>query len=180
MDNLIAIVNPNDEVIGFSDKASVHRKGLLHRAFSIFVFNSNEELMLHSRANDKYHSPGLWTNTCCSHLPDGMEMDQATHIRLDEEMGFDTDLQYVTKFHYRIEFGNGLIENEIDHIYVGYYDGIPNPDPVEVSGYKWMTLHDIKKDIDDYPDNYTYWLKHIIKHHFEELVSASKAMIDNR
>jgi isopentenyl-diphosphate delta-isomerase len=107
-------------------------------------------------------------------------MEQATHIRLDEEMGFDTQLQYVTKFHYRIEFGNGLIENEIDHIYVGYYDGTPNPNPMEVSGYKWLTLHDLKKDIEVNPDNYTYWLTHIINHHFDELASASKEIINIR
>ncbi|PKP36778.1 MAG: isopentenyl-diphosphate delta-isomerase [Bacteroidetes bacterium HGW-Bacteroidetes-15] len=180
MDNLIALVNPNDEVVGFSDKNSVHREGLLHRAFSVFVFNSNGELMLHKRALDKYHSPGLWTNTCCSHLPQGMDMDQACHSRLYEEMGFDTELSYVTKFHYRVEFTNGLIENEIDHIYVGYFNGTPSPNPTEVAGYKWMSLQEISKDIDLNPNNYTYWTKHIFKNHLEELEEALQLMMEDK
>lgn len=177
MDNLIALVNPNDEVIGFSDKNSVHIAGELHRAFSIFVFNSKGELMLHKRALDKYHSPGLWTNTCCSHLPKGMKMEEASHTRLFEEMGFDTEMQYVTKFHYRVEFGNGLIENEIDYIYIGLYNENPNPNPTEVAEYKWMALHDVSKDIDLNPDNYTYWVKHIFKNHLSELQAALRALL---
>lgn len=179
MDNLIALVNLNDQVVGFSDKESVHRDGELHRAFSIFVFNSKGELMIHKRALDKYHSPGLWTNTCCSHLPEGMEMDEACHLRLKEEMGFDTNLSYVTKFHYRVEFGNGLIENEIDHIYIGIFNENPKPNALEVADYKWMTLEDVHNDIKQNSDSYTYWVKHIFNHHRDELEGALKKLLGN-
>ena len=178
--NRIALVNQNDEIIGFAEKQEAHLKDFMHRAFSIFVFNSEGELMLHQRAFDKYHSPGLWTNTCCSHLPEGMEMEEAVHVRLREEMGFDVELQYLTKFHYRIEFSNGLIENEIDHIYVGFYNELPNPDPSEVAGYKWMSLPELKLDIDLNPDNYTYWLKHIIHNHYEDLDCALQQLLVNK
>jgi isopentenyl-diphosphate delta-isomerase len=177
MDNKIAIVNPSDKIIGYSDKLDVHLKGVMHRAFSIFVFNSKDELLLQKRALDKYHSPGLWTNTCCSHLPIDMKMEDAIHIRLNEEMGFDTDLQYVTKFHYNVTFENGLTENEIDHIFIGYYNADPKPHPEEVSDFKWITLMDLKADIETNPNDYTYWLKYIIHNYCEEVKVALKKSI---
>jgi isopentenyl-diphosphate Delta-isomerase len=170
MKDLIALVNPNDEITRFAEKQMVHIEGLLHRAFSVFVFNSQGELMIHQRAHEKYHSPSLWTNTCCSHLPPGMEMEEAVHSRLIDEMGFDTQLKFVEKFHYKIEFDNGLTENEIDHIYVGLYDGKPFPNNDEVAGYKWISLPDLKEDIGKNPDQYTYWFKYIIDNHYNSLV----------
>jgi isopentenyl-diphosphate Delta-isomerase len=172
MNNNIAIVNPNDKIIGYSDKLEVHLKGTMHRAFSIFVFNSKGELMLQKRALDKYHSPGLWTNTCCSHLPMDMKMEDAVHIRLQDEMGFDTDLQYVTKFHYNVTFENGLTENEIDHIFIGFFNENPKPNSEEVAEFKWVDLRDLKVDIDQNPSNYTYWLRHIVQNYFEEVEVA--------
>lgn len=172
MANLIAIVDSNDNVTGYDEKQKVHVEGMLHRAFSIFVFNSDGKLMLHQRALGKYHSPGLWTNTCCSHLPAGMEMEQAVHQRLMEEMGFDVDLEFIEKFHYRIDFDNGLTENEIDHIYIGFYDDHPKPNASEVEHYEWIDLPDLKKDIELNPQKYTYWLKHIMKYHYTDLLVA--------
>lgn len=172
MTDIIALVNENDEVIGFDEKQKVHIDGLLHRAFSIFVFNSEGKLMLHQRALSKYHSPGLWTNTCCSHLPQGTNMDNAVHQRLVEEMGFDAELEFVTKFKYRASFNNGVTENEIDHIYVGFYDGLPKPNAQEVESYAWITLPDLKRDIEANPQKYTYWLKHIVEYHYDELHDA--------
>lgn len=176
MRSSIALVDANNKIIGFAEKHDVHAKGLLHRAFSIFVFNHANELMLHQRAHEKYHSPGLWTNTCCSHLPQGMEMDEAIHTRLLDEMGFDTQLDFVDKFHYRIDFENGLIENEIDHIYIGAYSENPTPNPNEVADYKWVTLPTLKEDIAKIPHKYTYWLKHIMSNHYEELITAVEAL----
>jgi isopentenyl-diphosphate delta-isomerase len=172
MNNLIATVDKNDRVTGYDEKQKVHVEGLLHRAFSIFIFNSAGELMMHQRALMKYHSPGLWTNTCCSHLPEGLDMEQATHLRLMEEMGFDAELKFVEKFHYRIDFDNGLTENEIDHIYIGFFDGDPKPDADEVESYAWMTLPNLKADIEANPQKYTYWLKHIMEHYYSELCHA--------
>ena len=172
MTGIIALVNKNDDVIGFEEKGKVHIEGLLHRAFSIFVFNKAGELMIHQRALSKYHTPGLWTNTCCSHLPKGMTMDDAVHQRLMDEMGFDVDLQYITKFQYRASFDNGLTENEIDHIYVGFYDGLPKPNPHEVENYAWIALPELKSDIEVNPQKYTYWLKHIIEHHYDDVNDA--------
>jgi isopentenyl-diphosphate delta-isomerase len=169
MNSMIAIVNPNDKIIGYSDKLDVHLQGIMHRAFSIFVFNNKGELMLQRRALEKYHSPGLWTNTCCSHLPMDMKMEDAVHIRLKEEMGFDTDLQYVTKFHYNIKFENGLTENEIDHIFIGFYNDNPKPNSEEVVDYKWITLNDLIVSIEEDPNNYTYWLKHIVQNYYDEV-----------
>ena len=177
MENLIAEVNCNDEIIKYSEKSYVHHKGLLHRAFSIFAVNYRGEVLLHKRAYEKYHSPGLWTNTCCSHLSEGMEMEDAIHLRLREEMGFDTDLQYVGKFHYKAEFNNGLVENEIDHIYIGLYNDNPTPNPEEVADYRWCNLDELKRDIEKNPNIYTYWLKHIVKHHWALLENSIQQIL---
>ncbi len=177
MENLIALVNENDEVVGYDEKFDVHKRALLHRAFSIFVINTKGEIMIHKRALDKYHSPGLWTNTCCSHLPKGMAMEEAIHQRLVEEMGFDTKLTFVTSFHYTIEFGNGLTENEIDHIYVGFYNDDPLPNPNEVADFAWITFDELKHDVESNPDNYTYWLKHIVFNYFKEVKQAALSLL---
>lgn len=163
MEQFIALVNENDVVIGYEEKQLVHSKGLLHRAFSIFVINSNGELLLQRRALEKYHSPGLWTNTCCSHLIKGFTMDECIHQRLIDEMGFDCELQFVKKFQYRVEFGDGLIENELDHIYVGRFDSEPKPNPTEVCNYRWVAVPQLFDDVKTNPEMYTYWFKHIIE-----------------
>jgi isopentenyl-diphosphate delta-isomerase len=159
----IAIVNQNDEVIGFEDKQKVHLDGLLHRAFSIVVYNNSDEILLQKRASDKYHSGGLWTNTCCSHLVETLDFDEYVHERLKFEMGFDCELTFFLKFHYKVKFESGLYENEIDHLYTGKWSGEPNPHKEEVSEWKWEKPELIIKDLMANPDNYTYWFKEIMR-----------------
>lgn len=155
----VILVNENDEQIGLMPKMEAHERALLHRAFSVFVFNKNNELMLQQRAAHKYHSPLLWANTCCSHQRDGETNIEAGKRRLQEEMGFVTDLKNTISFIYKAPFDNGLTEHEFDHILVGDYDGAPTINPEEVAAWKWMSLENIKKDIIEYPEHYTAWFK---------------------
>jgi len=163
MSEYILLVDENDNVIGKEEKIKTHKEGKLHRAFSIFVFNSNGELLLQKRAKSKYHSAGLWTNTCCSHQRDGETLEKAIHRRLKEEMGFNCKLKEKFTFTYKVKFDNGLFENEYDHVFFGKFDGEPIPNPEEVDEWKWVDLEDLKKDIRENPSNYTYWLKVSIK-----------------
>ncbi|QXP61458.1 isopentenyl-diphosphate Delta-isomerase [Olleya sp. HaHaR_3_96] len=153
----VILVNQFDEQIGLMPKMEAHEKALLHRAFSVFVFNNKNELMLQQRALTKYHSPGLWTNTCCSHQREGETNLQAGSRRLMEEMGFVTDLVEKTSFIYKAPFDNGLTEHELDHIMVGYYEDNPNINKEEVECWKWMPLEDVRKDIEVQPHLYTAW-----------------------
>jgi isopentenyl-diphosphate delta-isomerase len=159
----IALVNELDNIIGFEYKDIVHKQGLLHRAFSLFVFNDKSELLLQKRAASKYHSPGLWTNTCCSHLIENCIFEEYIHERLKHEMGFDCDIDFKFSFHYKVCFDNGLTENEIDHIYFGKWYGIPSPNPTEADDYKWMAWEELIFEIDRNPDIYTYWFKEAVK-----------------
>ena len=159
MPEYILTVDEKDKVIGKEEKIKVHREGKLHRAFSIFVFNSKGKLLLQKRAKSKYHSGGLWTNTCCSHQRDGETLEKAVHRRLKEEMGFDCELKEVFTFTYRVKFDDGLSENEYDHVFFGKFDGKPDPNPDEVDDWKWVSLEELRKDIQKNPDDYTYWLK---------------------
>ena len=159
MAEYILTVDKNDNVTGKGEKIKVHREGKLHRAFSIFVFNSKDELLLQKRAKSKYHSAGLWTNTCCSHQRDGETLEKAIHRRLKEEMGFDCELKEVFTFTYRVKFDDGLSENEYDHVFFGKFDSKPEPNPGEVDDWKWISLEELRKDIRKNPDDYTYWLK---------------------
>lgn len=159
----IELVDKNDQIIGSEEKLAVHQKGLLHRAFSILIFNKNGEMLIHQRALHKYHSGGLWTNACCGHPNKGEAMAAAVHRRLQEEMGFDCPLEMKFKFHYRAEFDNGLTENEIDHVYVGEFndDFIFNPE--EVADYKWVEVGLVTDDATRNPCNYTVWFREILK-----------------
>jgi isopentenyl-diphosphate Delta-isomerase len=158
----IPTVNEEDEIIGFGEKLEVHQKGLLHRAFSILVFNKNKQLLVHQRAIDKYHCGGLWTNTCCGHPNIDETMLDAVHRRLPEEMGFDCDLEFKFKFKYKAVFENGLIENEIDHVYVGQYNDSFTANTVEVADYKWQSIEDLKIEISENPEKFTVWFKEIM------------------
>lgn len=155
----VILVNENDEEIGLMPKMEAHEKAILHRAFSVFIFNSNNELMLQQRASHKYHSPELWTNTCCSHQRQGESNIEAGKRRLFEEMGFITELEETTSFIYKAPFDNGLTEHELDHIMVGYFNGAPNINLDEVKAWKWMSLDAIKNDILKKPESYTAWFK---------------------
>ena len=155
----VILVDEADNAIGEMEKMEAHLKGVLHRAFSVFVLDKNNRLLLQRRALGKYHSPGLWTNTCCSHPRSGESVIEAAHRRMSEEMGFDCPLDSVFTFIYRASFDNGLTEHELDHVLIGFSDKIPNPNPVEVHEYKWMQLPEISKDIRDNPEIYTVWFR---------------------
>lgn len=158
----IAVVNLGDEIVSYIDKQKVHEQGLLHRAFSLCIFNSSGKMLIHQRALDKYHSAGLWTNTCCSHLPENAEFVSFMHQRLQDEMGFDCELQPAFRFHYQTSFENGLIENEIDHVFVGLFDRDPQVNPTEVVDWQWLSIAEIQQQIANAPHRFSYWFKHMM------------------
>ncbi|THD30730.1 isopentenyl-diphosphate Delta-isomerase [uncultured Flavobacterium sp.] len=166
----VILVNERDEQIGLMPKLEAHEKAELHRAFSIFILNSKNEVMLQQRASQKYHSPLLWTNTCCSHQREGESNIQAGNRRLMEEMGFSTELKELFHFIYKAPFDNGLTEHELDHVMVGYFDGEPVINPEEVEDWKWMDIDAIKEDMQVHPEKYTVWFKIIFDefYHFLE------------
>lgn len=166
----VILVNQKDEQIGLMNKLEAHEKAVLHRAFSVFVLNNKNELMLQQRAHHKYHSPLLWTNTCCSHQRDGETNIQAGTRRLYEEMGFVTPIKELFHFIYKAPFDNGLTEHELDHVMIGYYNDEPKINTEEVESYKWMPIEDVKTDIKNNPEIYTIWFKIIFDefYHFIE------------
>jgi isopentenyl-diphosphate delta-isomerase len=167
----VILVNEQDEPIGLMNKLEAHEKAVLHRAFSVFVLNSKNEIMLQQRAHHKYHSPLLWTNTCCSHQRDGETNIQAGTRRLYEEMGFKTELKELFHFIYKAPFDNGLTEHELDHVMIGYYDEEPQINPEEVESWKWMCIEAVRQDMIQNPDIYTVWFKIIFDefyHYLEE------------
>lgn len=167
----VILVNKQDEQIGLMPKMEAHKKGVLHRAFSVFIFNSKNELMLQQRAAHKYHSPLLWTNTCCSHQRDGETNIEAGTRRLSEEMGFKTVLKEVTSFIYKAPFDNGLTEHEFDHVMTGFYEMNPVINKEEVEAWKWMPVEAVKSDIESNPEIYTTWFKIIFKNFYSHINS---------
>jgi isopentenyl-diphosphate delta-isomerase len=165
----VILVNENDEQIGVMEKIEAHEKALLHRAFSVFILNDKGELMLQQRALHKYHSPGLWTNTCCSHQREGESNISAGKRRLQEEMGFVTELAEAVSFIYKAAFDNGLTEHEFDHVMIGTYNGEPNINPDEVASWKWMEVQAVRDDIATNPDAYTAWFKIIFEKFYEHI-----------
>jgi len=159
----VVLVDKSNKVIGTQEKIKAHREGNLHRAFSIFIFNSKKELLIQRRAKEKYHCGGIWANTVCSHPKPNEAYNQAVHRRLKEEMNFDCKLKKLFCFTYRAEFSNGLIENEYDCVFIGKFDGIPKPDPKEIMAYKWVSLNNLNGDIKKHPEIYSVWLKIAIK-----------------
>ena len=159
MKESVMIVNTNGQAIGTMDKMAAHCSGTLHRAFSVFIFNSKGQLLLQQRAFDKYHSGALWTNTCCSHPRLGEFTLDAAHRRLKEEMGMDCDLIELFQFSYRHEFENGLIENEYDHVFMGISDDVPLPNPAEVASFRYMDTDLLLFELFEQPDQYTAWFK---------------------
>lgn len=153
------MTDTNDQMLGTMDKIEAHIEGKLHRAFSIFIFNSKGELLLQQRALEKYHSGGLWTNTCCSHpIPGELTIDAARR-RLMEEMGMICELEYGFNFTYREEMNNGIIEHEFDHVFFGYSDAVPVPVASEVAAIKYMSMEALSLDLIENPANYTKWLE---------------------
>ncbi len=167
---MVILVDENDNQVGLMEKIEAHEKALLHRAFSVFVYNKKKQLMLQQRALHKYHSPGLWTNTCCSHQREGESNIEAGKRRLQEEMGFSTELDETISFIYKAPFDNGLTEHELDHILIGYYNENPVPNPDEVANWKWIDLEDLKNDIHKHPEKYTAWFKIIFEKHYQHML----------
>ena len=170
MEEKVILVNEKDDQLGLMGKLEAHQKAVLHRAFSVFVFNKKGELLLQQRALSKYHSPGLWTNTCCSHQRDGETNLVAGKRRLDEEMGFSCELKEMFWFVYKAPFDNGLTEHELDHVMIGYYDKDPTCNPEEVASYKWLMPADVKKDIVMNPQLYTEWFRIIFQEYDQRLL----------
>ncbi|MGK4569245.1 isopentenyl-diphosphate Delta-isomerase [Flavobacterium sp. 3HN19-14] len=166
----VILVNESDEPIGLMPKLEAHQKALLHRAFSVFILNDKNEIMLQQRAAQKYHSPLLWTNTCCSHQREGESNIAAGTRRLFEEMGFKTELKELFSFIYKAPFDNGLTEHELDHVMVGYYNDRPQINAEEAASWKWMSIEAIKSDMQQHPEIYTVWFKIIFDefYHFLE------------
>jgi isopentenyl-diphosphate delta-isomerase len=156
----VILVDENDKPIGTAEKMEAHQKGLLHRAFSIFIFNSKGEMLLQQRALHKYHSGGLWTNACCSHPKPGEEIKTAAERRLKEELGFDTALEKIFDFVYRADFENGLTEFEFDHVLTGEYDGEIIPDREEAGDFCYKEVIGIRQSLKTHPQKYTAWFHH--------------------
>ncbi len=160
----VTLVDYDDNPIGTMEKLEAHRKGLLHRAFSILLFNSKGEMLLQKRALSKYHSGGLWTNTCCSHPMPDEDMHAAARRKLNQEMGIDLQLEFAYKFIYKANLDKGLVEHECDHVFIGSFDGTPTINPEEVEDWSYINMHALKIDISKHPQKYTSWFKLIIEH----------------
>lgn len=158
MEDQVILVDLNDNQVGFAGKMAAHRSGELHRAISIFVFDIAGRVLLQKRASTKYHSGGLWSNTCCSHPRPNEDTADAARRRLREEMGFDCELQEVFSFVYQTRFDTGLIEHEYDHVFFGHYDGNPVVNPEEAEDWKWMDMEHLVADIRVHPETYSFWL----------------------
>jgi isopentenyl-diphosphate delta-isomerase len=171
-DDQLILVNENDEKVGVGEKLEVHREGLLHRAFSIFIINSREELLLQRRALDKYHSPGLWSNTCCGHPRTGEQIMVAARRRLKAEMGLDCQLIEVGNFVYRQNVSGGLIEHEFDHILMGHSDLDPMLNLEEAMDWKRANLDGLKREVSSRPEDFTCWLRIIIDTQFHNFLIA--------
>ena len=153
----VILVDENDEQVGTMEKMEAHLKAVLHRAFSVFIFNGRGEMLLQQRALSKYHSAGLWTNACCSHPRPGEETLEAAGRRLNEELGFSAPLSKVFDFTYHAPFDNGLTEHEFDHVFAGIFVGSVNPNPAEVLDYCFKTMDDISESLASHPTKYTAW-----------------------
>ena len=160
----VILVDENDAETGVMEKMEAHRKGVLHRAFSVLIYNSKGELLIQQRSSNKYHSADLWTNTCCSHPRPGESVQNAAERRLMEEMGIVAQLKFSYKFSYRAALENGLIENEVDYVFTGIFDGYPNYDRDEVKNWKFVSFDWLIKDVVKNGENYTTWFKLLLNH----------------
>ena len=159
MTEYVVLVDELDNKVGLMEKMEAHINPTLHRAFSIFIFNSKNEMLLQQRALSKYHTPGLWTNTCCSHPRDGESLHDATKRRLLEEMGMQCELKEAFSFIYKADVMQGLVEHEFDHVFIGTSDDLPIINKDEVESFRYDTVENIKADIERNPQNYTAWFK---------------------
>ena len=169
----VILVNTNDEEIGSMEKMDAHRQALLHRAFSVFVFNTDRQLLIHRRAFDKYHSAGLWTNTCCSHPRPGEATIDAAYRRLQEEMGFTCPLEKSFEFIYKAELEDGLYEHEFDHVFTGEFSGVPDNNPDEVSEWKYISLEELEMDVNALPEKYSVWFRIALPRIIEQIKNVA-------
>ncbi len=174
--DLLILVDEKDIEIGVIPKMEAHVKGFLHRAFSVFLFNSKGEFLLQQRALNKYHSSGLWTNTCCSHPRPGETTYEAANRRLFEEMGLQCRIVKLFSFLYTAPVGEELIENELDHVFAGICDDIPKPDNVEVAGWRYVNAEELEQEIEQQPEMFTEWFKICLKAHRAELLAYKTAL----
>ena len=175
----VILVNEQDEEIGLLEKMEAHRRGLLHRAFSLFLFNSKGEMLLQQRASSKYHSPNLWTNACCSHPRKNEDIEKAAHRRLKEELNIDCPLKKAFSFIYQAELDHGLTEHEFDHVFIGAYDGTVNAyNPDEVQACRWVQIPALLEETKAHPEKFTIWfliaLEKVVAYH-EKNENGSKA-----
>ncbi|MDX9704287.1 MAG: isopentenyl-diphosphate Delta-isomerase [Weeksellaceae bacterium] len=173
MKEFVVLIDENDKALGLMEKQEAHIAGLLHRAFSVFVFNSKNELLMQQRADEKYHSPSLWTNSCCSHPRENETYIEAAHRRLQEELGFDCELEEKFHFIYKAQLGEQLFEHELDRVFTGFYEGEIFFNKEEVQAIKWMAIDELIKDIQNHPEHYTAWFKIIFEKYLEKLDYAS-------
>lgn len=159
----VILVDEEDREIGTMEKLEAHQKGRLHRAFSVLIFNSKGEILLQKRAQGKYHSAGLWTNTCCSHPLPGESMEKAIRRKLMQEMGFETTAEFAYKFLYRTQLSNLLIEHEYDHVYIGTFDGKPEVNPSEVESWRYISMDQLREEVKAHPERFTFWFKQILE-----------------
>jgi isopentenyl-diphosphate delta-isomerase len=160
----VVLVDAQDREVGAMEKVEAHRKGALHRAFSILLFNSRGEILLQKRARQKYHSAGLWSNACCSHPRPGESMEDATRRKLRQEMGLDVPCEFAYKFVYEVPLENGLTEHEFDHVYIGRFDGPPSINKAEVEDWRVISPTDLRLEMQDFPNRFSYWFKLIMNH----------------
>lgn len=180
-ESLVVLVDEQDREVGTAEKIQAHSGGgRLHRAVSVLVFNGKGELLIQRRADGKYHSAGLWSNTCCTHPAPGESVEAAARRRLKEEMGFETELREAFQFTYRADVGNGLTEWEFDHVFVGLYDGEVKPNPSEVSEYKWVSLENLLEDVKRSPEKYTKWFVILLEKHAEKIRGALAELLKTR
>jgi isopentenyl-diphosphate delta-isomerase len=159
--NEVVLVDKKDNQVGTGEKLKIYQEGKLHRCFSIFIFNSKGELLLQKRAKGKYHSGGLWSNACCSHPRPNQDLKNEAKRRLKEEMGIECDLREIFSFIYKKDFGN-LVEHEFDHVFIGKSDANPKPNPEEAEDWKWIRPEDLRQDVKENPQKYTFWFKLIL------------------
>ena len=172
--NEVVLVNEKDEPIGTMEKLEAHEKGLLHRAISVLIFNEDGEMLLQRRAFNKYHSGGLWTNTCCSHPYPNEPILDAAHRRLKEEMGMEAKLSKLFDFIYKVTLDKNLVEHELDHVFVGFSNETPHLNLEEASSFKWLSVASICEEMELYPQNYTEWFKIIIRDYSELIIEKIK------
>ena len=173
--DFVVLVDEYDNEIGVMEKLAAHQEGKLHRAFSVFIFNDKHELLLQRRAFGKYHSEGLWSNTCCSHPMHGESIITAAERRLEEEMGMICELKHAFKFIYHTQLDNNLEEHEIDHVLIGLSNETPHPNLEEVIAFKWLSLEFLQKDIEVNEASYSAWLKLLIKEHYPQILNNLKS-----